>query len=85
MPNKDNEQLNEILSLILEQLRTSRKIANLEAAPAKAWPTLGEIEGAYAGHVLRHTRGNKQAASRILGVDRKTLDRMIKRHEVELE
>jgi hypothetical protein len=32
--------------------------------------------------VLAHTRGNKQAAARLLGVDRKTLDRMIKRHNI---
>jgi ActR/RegA family two-component response regulator len=30
--------------------------------------------------VLAHTGGNKQAAARLLNVDRKTLDRMIKRH-----
>jgi len=34
--------------------------------------------------VLQHTRGNKQAAARVLGVDRKTLDRMIKRHRIEV-
>jgi DNA-binding protein Fis len=30
--------------------------------------------------VLAHTSGNKQAAARVLGVDRKTLQRMLKRH-----
>ena len=44
---------------------------------------LSEIEGRYVAKVLSHTRGNKQAAARILGVDRKTLDRMIKRHNIE--
>jgi DNA-binding NtrC family response regulator len=34
---------------------------------------------------LEHTGGNKQAASRVLGVDRKTLDRMIKRHKIEFQ
>jgi len=33
--------------------------------------------------VLEHTGGNKQAAARILAVDRKTLDRMIKRHQID--
>jgi transcriptional regulator of acetoin/glycerol metabolism len=32
--------------------------------------------------VLEHTRGNKQAAARLLKIDRKTLDRMIKRHNI---
>ena len=85
MPGKDIEQLSEILSLILDELRTTRKIANLEAESAeRVWPTLAEIEGVYIRHVLRHMRGNKQAASRILDVDRKTIDRMITRHKIEL-
>ena len=44
---------------------------------------LSRIEGRYVTKVLAHTRGNKQAAARVLGVDRKTLDRMIKRHHIE--
>jgi DNA-binding NtrC family response regulator len=47
------------------------------------WVPLSEVEGRYVARVLEHTRGNKQAAARILGVDRKTLDRMIKRHHIE--
>ncbi len=46
------------------------------------WVTLSEVEGRYVGRVLEHTGGNKQAAARILAVDRKTLDRMIKRHNI---
>jgi two-component system, NtrC family, response regulator AtoC len=47
------------------------------------WVPLSRIEGRYVTKVLEHTRGNKQAAARVLGVDRKTLDRMIKRHHIE--
>ena len=85
MPVKVNEQLNEILSLMLDQIKTDKSQANFDTWSTKAWPTLTEIEGTYVGHVLRHTRGNKQQAARILDVDRKTLDRMIKRHQIELE
>jgi len=46
------------------------------------WASLSEIEGRYVNQVLKHTKWNKQAASRVLGVDRKTLDRMIKRHHL---
>jgi two-component system, NtrC family, response regulator AtoC len=46
------------------------------------WVTLSEIEGRYVARVLEHTGGNKQAAARVLDVDRKTLDRMIKRHNI---
>lgn len=44
------------------------------------WPSLAILEGRYVSRVLAHTRGNKQAAARVLEVDRKTLDRMMKRH-----
>lgn len=54
-----------------------------ETAP-RDWPPLSEIEGRYVARVLQHTAGNKQAASRLLGVDRKTLDRMIKRHNISV-
>ena len=43
------------------------------------WPSLAQIEGRYVARVLGKTSGNKQAASRVLGVDRKTLSRMIAR------
>jgi DNA-binding NtrC family response regulator len=46
------------------------------------WVTLSEVEGRYVERVLKHTGGNKQAAARVLSVDRKTLDRMIKRHHI---
>jgi transcriptional regulator of acetoin/glycerol metabolism len=35
--------------------------------------------------VLAYTTGNRQAAARLLNVDRKTIDRMIKRHNINLE
>jgi len=60
---------------------------NLESMPIaepaiEDWVTLSEIEGRYVARVLEHTGGNKQAAARLLAVDRKTLDRMIKRHNI---
>ncbi len=57
----------------------------IEPHEKEEWPTLAEIEGRHVARVLAHTGGNKQAASRILGVDRKTLDRMIKRHTISFE
>jgi len=46
------------------------------------WCPLAKVEGRYVEKVLMHTHGNKQGAARILGVDRKTLDRKIKRHKI---
>jgi DNA-binding NtrC family response regulator len=45
------------------------------------WVTLSEIEGRYVSRVLAHTRGNKQAAARLLGVDRKTVERILRRQD----
>jgi DNA-binding NtrC family response regulator len=50
--------------------------------PPQDWTTLAVVEGRYVAKVLIHTRGNKQAAARLLEIDRKTLDRMIKRHNI---
>ena len=45
------------------------------------WVTLSEIEGRYVSRVLAHTGGNKQAAARLLGVDRKTVERILRRQD----
>jgi transcriptional regulator with GAF, ATPase, and Fis domain len=61
--------------------------ASTDAPPAPepdsggGWPTLADAEGSYVARVLAHTGGNKQAAARILNIDRKRVDRIIKRHE----
>ena len=66
-----------------EESRRTEPMNELESEQKPDWPQLSEIEGRYVARVLEHTGGNKQAASRVLGVDRKTLDRMIKRHKIE--
>lgn len=47
--------------------------------PGGPWLPLAEMEAEYVARVLAHTDGNKQAASRILNIDRKTLARIISR------
>jgi DNA-binding NtrC family response regulator len=75
-----------------EHIRTYHKQVAVESAVEKnsfkpkekeEWPLLSEVEARYVARVLARTGGNKQAASRLLGVDRKTLDRMIKRHHID--
>jgi transcriptional regulator with PAS, ATPase and Fis domain len=44
------------------------------------WQTLADMEAEYVIKVLRSTGNNKQAASRILNIDRKTLSRIANRH-----
>jgi DNA-binding NtrC family response regulator len=52
--------------------------------PAETWPTLTQIETDYIGRVLRHTQGNKQAAARILGIDRTTVIRKITQYQIDV-
>ncbi len=47
--------------------------------------TLQELERRYLIQVLTATRGNKFQAARILDVDRKTVDRMIRTHKIDVE
>jgi DNA-binding NtrC family response regulator len=49
------------------------------------WLTLAEVEADYVKRVLEQTKGNKQAAVRLLNVDRKTVERMIQRHDIRIK
>ena len=49
------------------------------AEGASRFPTLAEMETRYVTRVLESTNGNKQAASKILDIDRKTLSRIVAR------
>jgi len=73
-----------------ERVRDSRQDATAaiesteEKEPAidpQEWQSLAEVEGRYVARVLEHTRGNKQAAARLLGVDRKTVERIVRRQD----
>ena len=47
-------------------------------------PSLAEMEVRYVTRVLHYTGGNKQAAARVLNIDRKTLGRILARGNSEL-
>ena len=55
------------------------KINVPDSTEEKDWLTLAEFQLQYVEQVLEYTDGNKQAAARLLNIDRKTLSRMIKR------
>ena len=76
------------LSIMLPQCVSDYSAQEPESAIGSVdddWVTLSVIEGRYVTRVLEHTGGNKQAAARVLAVDRKTLDRMIKRHHIDCQ
>jgi two-component system response regulator AtoC len=58
---------------------------DVQSSLPEDWTPLSTVEGRYVTRVLSHTGGNKQAAARLLEVDRKTLDRMIKRHKIDYD
>jgi DNA-binding NtrC family response regulator len=55
------------------------KLTELPLTHEEDWLTLSEAEGRYVARVLAHTSGNKVAAARLLGIDRKRVDRILKR------
>jgi DNA-binding NtrC family response regulator len=71
--NYSEEELSKPVKLTDDELREAEE----------QWVPLAEIEGRYVRQALEHLKGNKQATARLLGVDRKTLDRMIKRHNID--
>ncbi|HEX6187541.1 MAG TPA: sigma-54 dependent transcriptional regulator [Pyrinomonadaceae bacterium] len=75
------KDLPERIRLYREQGPTQENSATAEPENEE-WPSLAQVEGRYVARVLGKTGGNKQAASRVLGVDRKTLNRMIDRHKI---
>ncbi len=55
--------------------------ADSSATVKNEWMTLDAMEAKYIARVLASTGGNKQAAARILDIDRKTLTRIVNRDE----
>jgi two-component system response regulator AtoC len=53
------------------------------AGADEEWLPLAKVEARYVARVLAHTGGNIQAAARLLQVDRKTIERMVRRHNIE--
>jgi two-component system, NtrC family, response regulator AtoC len=72
-----------------ERVRAARGAVGGEVSGADAAAggdellTLAELEERHVARVLAHTGGNKQAAARALGIDRTTLQRMLKRYNLE--
>jgi two-component system response regulator HydG len=66
-----------------EKIRTYRRSHVLVASddPSELVP-LEEVERRYLARVLEAVSGNKTAAARVLGIDRKRLHRMLERLEV---
>ena len=63
---------------------TPPNAADSSASPLKRkWLTLAAMEEKFVAEVLLSTGGNKQAAARILDIDRKTLTRIVNRSESE--
>ena len=58
-------------------------VAESSASVKRPWQTLAEVEESYIAEVLSATGGNKQAAARILDIDRKTLSRTMNRAVAE--
>ena len=47
------------------------------------WPTLSLLSRRYIDRALEHTNGNKTRAADLLGIDRRTLNRILARDRVK--
>jgi hypothetical protein len=71
------------LELKLESPTDSPAQIGVDSTP-EVWLTLDQIEKDYLARVLEHTHGNKQAAARILGIDRTTVNRKITHYKIDV-
>ena len=74
-------QLREVAAAL--EAEEEEKAASVGVAGEESLLSLSELECRHIKRVIERTHGNKQAAARILGIDRSTLQRMIKRHHLE--
>ncbi len=57
---------------------------NGQEGPDEVFLTLEELKKRYVIRVLKKTKGNRSKAAKILGIDRKTLFRMVERFGLDL-
>lgn len=69
--------------LLLSKLPTSGETVDIPSVPADFRPcSLAEMESRHIAGVLKSTNWNKSRTAEILGIERSTLDRKIKRYEL---
>jgi ActR/RegA family two-component response regulator len=52
---------------------------NTQADPAEDWPTLDVLRLRYIHRAIEHMNNNKTRAAELLGIDRRTLNRILAR------
>jgi two-component system response regulator HydG len=66
-----------------QELKPADFSFQLQAAGAPNGRSLEDVERAHVEHVWRQSAGNHSAAARVLGIDRTTLYKKLKRYGIE--
>src|ERR1044071_1778584 len=78
LPERVRAAVEEAESQVPAQTQTQESRAEEEQQKEERLLSLSELESRHVARVLASTGGNKQAAARVLGIDRTTLQRMLK-------
>jgi DNA-binding NtrC family response regulator len=65
------------VQLLAKMFEASERVPTDRARHPDGMPSLDAVKQAYVLHVVETCRGNRSVAARVLGVDRKTLYRML--------
>jgi DNA-binding protein Fis len=67
--------------------RTNKFMKKIQKTPKKStpFPTLNQVKENYISWVLDQCNGNKSKAAKVLGINRRTLHRIISERDAQLE
>jgi DNA-binding protein Fis len=69
--------MDEVYPLTTPRPLPLRSDMNMQPSTDADWPTLDELSLSYLHRVIEHAKGNKTKAAEMLGIDRRTVSRIL--------